>query len=175
MEGPLEGIRILDFTRITAGPYGSLLLADLGAEVIKIEAPTSKMRQVRGMLDTNAGEKYDFSIKGIATHYLAMNRNKKSIALNMRHEKGREIFRDLVKVSDVVLDNFRAGTTKKMGIDFEALSQVNPRIVTFSINAYGESGPLSGRGGFDPIGQALGGGMSVTTGSDGAPVRPGIS
>ncbi len=174
MEYPLEGVKLLDFTRVTAGPYASLLLADMGVEVIKIEPPTSTFRKPRGMLTTSSGKKYDFAIKGISTHFLSLNRNKKSLVLNMRKAEGKEIFYDLVKKADVVFDNFRAGTPRKMGIDFDTISKINPRIISFSITAYGESGPLSDKGGYDSICQAMGGGMSITTAPDGSPIRPGI-
>ena len=173
-QSPLEGIRILDFSRATAGPYGSLLLADLGATVIRIEDPGSKEREHRAVLDNFVGEKYGFQIKGIGSHFLALDRNKESVALNMRSEKGREIFRELVAKSDIVYSNYRAGVHKKMGIDYESLSKINPRIITCSITGFGESGPLANRASFDTIGQAMGGGMSLTTNSDGYPIRPAI-
>ena len=114
MQGPLEGIRILDFTRATAGPYGGQLLADLGAEVIKIEPPDSPARKLLGVLDRNVGDKYSFNINGIGTHFLALNRSKKSVALNMRTGKGRTIFQELACKSDVIYDNFRPEVPKKM-------------------------------------------------------------
>ncbi len=174
MKAPLEGVRVLDLSRETAGPYGSLLLADLGAEVIRIEHPQSKVRQDRAILDKRVEAKYDFTINGIGTHFLSMNRNKKSVALNMRSEKGREIFLELVRKSDVVYDNYRPGVTKRIGIDYESLSKINPRIITCSITGFGDSGPLSTRPAFDTIVQAMGGGMSITTAEDGRPIRPGI-
>jgi crotonobetainyl-CoA:carnitine CoA-transferase CaiB-like acyl-CoA transferase len=173
-QSPLEGIRILDFSRATAGPFATLLLADLGAAVIKIEDPDSQVRQHRAVLDNFVGEDYSFQIKGIGTHFLTLNRNKESIALKMRNEKGRKIFRELVIKSDIIFSNYRAGVTKKMGIDFESLSKINPRIITCSITGFGESGPLAHRASFDTIAQAMGGGMSLTKNSDGCPIRPGI-
>ncbi len=173
MTSPLEGIRMLDLSRETAGPYGSLLLADLGAEVIKVENPASTVRQDRAILDRSV-EGFDFMINGLGTHFLSMNRNKKSVALNLRHEKGKEIFYDLVRHADIVYDNYRPGITKKIGIDYETLSRINPRIITCSITGFGSTGPLAARPCFDTIGQAMGGGMSITLAPDGSPVRPGI-
>jgi crotonobetainyl-CoA:carnitine CoA-transferase CaiB-like acyl-CoA transferase len=120
------------------------------------------------------GDKYSFNINGIGTHFLALNRSKKSVALNMRTGKGRTIFQELACKSDVIYDNFRPEVPKKMGADYETLSKLNPRIITCSISAFGESGPIADRGGYDPIGQAMGGGMSITTAPDGEPIRPGI-
>ena len=170
----LEGIRMLDLSRATAGPFASLLLADLGATIIKIEDPGSQDRQHRAVLDNFVGEDYSFQINGIGTHFLALNRNKESIALKMRNEKGREIFRGLVGKSDIVFSNYRAGVSKKMSIDYESLKKINPRIITCSITGFGENGPLANRASFDTIAQAMGGGMSLTTRSDGHPIRPAI-
>jgi crotonobetainyl-CoA:carnitine CoA-transferase CaiB-like acyl-CoA transferase len=171
---PLEGITVLDFTRATAGPYGSLLLADLGAKVIRIEPTDSEEREHRAVLDNFVGDTYGFQIKGIGTHFLALNRNKESIALNMRSEGGREIFRKLVPKADVVYSNYGAGVDKKMGIDYETLKEINPRIITCAITGYGPTGPLSRHASFDTIAQAMAGGMSLTTDRYGEPIRPGI-
>jgi CoA:oxalate CoA-transferase len=170
----LESVKILDLSRATAGPFATGLLADLGATIIKIEEPKSNVRTHRAVLDNFMGQDYDFAIGGIGTHFLALNRNKESVSINMRSEKGRAIFNKLVGVSDVVFSNFRAGVEKKMGIDFDSLSKINPRIITCAITGFGTSGPLSDRASFDTIAQAMGGGMSITLDSSGSPVRPGI-
>ena len=107
MQTPLKGLKILDFTRATAGPYGSLLLADLGAEIIKVENPNSDQRVHRAVLDNFVAQTYDFQIRGIGTHFLALNRNKRSIAVNMRSEKGLKILQELVNEVDVVFTNYR--------------------------------------------------------------------
>ena len=173
-KSPLEGIRMLDFSRATAGPFASLLLADLGATVIKIEDPSSQDRQRRAVLDNFIGDDYSFEIKGIGTHFLSLNRNKESIALKMWSKTGREIFRELVTKSDIIFSNYRVGVTRKMGIGYDSLSKINPRIITCSITGFGESGPLAQRASFDTIAQAMGGGMSFTTDLDGSPIRPAI-
>ena len=170
----LEGVRILDLSRATAGPFATGLLADLGATVIKVEDPGSTDRQHRAVLDNYIADEYSFQIGDIGTHFLALNRNKESIALKMRSEKGRAILCDLVRISDVVFSNYRAGVEKKMGIDFESLSKINPRIITCAINGFGETGPLADRASFDTIAQAMGGGMSLTTDASGGPIRPAI-
>ncbi len=170
----LEGVRILDFSRATAGPFATGLLADLGATVIKVEDPNSHDRQHRAVLDNFVADEYSFQIKGIGTHFLALNRNKESVALKMRSEKGRAILHDLVGISDVVFSNYRAGVEKKMGIDFDSLSKVNPRIITCAITGFGETGPYADRASFDTIAQAMGGGMSITLDAAGNPIRPGI-
>ncbi len=174
MTAPLDGVRILDFTQATAGPYGASLLADFGAEIIKIETPASQLRDIIGVLDSTVTGGYDFKVNKISTHFLTLNRNKKSVVINMRTEAGRQVFYKLVAVSDVVYDNYRADTPKAMGIDYDAVSKINPRIISCSITGYGATGPLASKGGYDPVMQAMGGGMSITVSNDGSPVRPGI-
>lgn len=156
---PLNGVRIADMTQALAGPYGSRFLGDLGAEVIKIE-----VLDIGDMTRKFAGP----SVRGESGYFIAINRNKKGITLNLRTEKGKEIFKELVKKSDVVFENFRPGTTKKMGLDYEVLKEINPRIIYCALSGYGQSGPYRERPAFDYIIQALGGVMSVV----GEPGRP---
>ena len=161
---PLANIRILDLTLIMAGPYCTLILGDLGAEVIKIEKP--------GVGDGSRGmPPYYFA--GESTYFIAMNRNKKSMALDLKSEKGKEIFYELAKKSDVVVDNFRPGVVKKLGIDYDALQKINPRIICCSISGYGQTGPFKDRPAFDLVIQARGGIMSYTGEPGQMPVRMG--
>jgi crotonobetainyl-CoA:carnitine CoA-transferase CaiB-like acyl-CoA transferase len=150
---PLSKIRILDLSLIMAGPYCSLILGDLGAEVIKIERP--------GLGEGARGVPPHF-FEGESAYFIAMNRNKKSMTLDLKTPKGKGIFYELAKRSDVVLDNFRPGVVKKLGVDYDTLKEINPRIICCSISGYGQTGPLKDRPAFDLIIQARGGVMSYT-------------
>jgi len=162
---PLAGVRILDFTRILAGPFGSMSLGDMGAEVIKIEEP-GKGDDTRGWPPFVGGE---------ATYFLAVNRNKKSLTLNMKAPEGQAILRKLVARADVVLENFRPGTMERLGFGYAALAGINPRIVYCSISGFGESGPEASRPGYDLIVQGESGVMDITGFPDGPPVKVGNS
>jgi len=161
---PLSKIRILDLTLIMAGPYCTLILGDLGAEVIKIERP--------GEGEGARGVPPHF-FEGESAYFIAMNRNKKSMTLDLKNKKGREIFYELAKKSDIVIDNFRPGVVKKLGVDFDTLKEINPRIICCSISGYGETGPFNDRPAFDLIIQARGGIMSYTGEPGRMPVRMG--
>ncbi|MDP2950459.1 MAG: CoA transferase [Chloroflexota bacterium] len=164
MESALKDVRILDLSRALAGPYGSMLLADLGAEVIKVEAPRSR-RDVKG----------PFAYKGMDAYFMGVNRNKKSIVIDLTKAAGRHVFYDLAKVSDVVFDNFRPEVPKKLGIDYETLKGINPRIISCSITGFGPTGPYRDRPAYDLCVQALGGGVAITGDPDGPPVRNGVA
>jgi len=161
---PLSGIRILDLSLIMAGPYCTLILGDLGAEVIKVEKP-GEGEGARGMPP--------HFFEGESAYFIAMNRNKKSITLDLKSEKGKEIFHELAKKSDVVIDNFRPGVVKKLGVDFDSLKKINPRIICCSISGYGQTGPFRDRPAFDLVIQARGGIMSYTGEPGQMPVRMG--
>lgn len=161
---PLSNVRILDLTLIMAGPYCTLILADLGAEVIKIEKP-GEGEGSRGMPP--------YYFEGESAYFIAMNRNKKSVTLDLKSEKGKEIFYELTKRSDVVVDNFRPGVVKKLGVDFDTLKEINPGIICCSISGYGETGPFKDRPAFDLVIQARGGIMSYTGEPGQMPVRMG--
>jgi CoA:oxalate CoA-transferase len=165
MSTMLEGVRILDLTRMLAGPYGSLLLADMGAEVIKIEDPDGgdPMRQMAPHF-----------VNGVSAYFLSINRGKKSLALDLTTEEGRALFYRLVEVSDVVYDNFRPGVLERLHIDHDALKAINPRIISVSISAYGHTGPDRELPAFDLTLQARSGGMSITGEPGRPPVRAGI-
>jgi CoA:oxalate CoA-transferase len=161
---PLSGVRILDLTLIMAGPYCTMILGDLGAEVIKIEKPG---------LGESSRQMPPHFFEGQSAYFIAMNRNKKSMTLDLKSDSGRRIFYDLARKSDVVIDNFRPGVVKKLGIDFDTLKPMNPRIICCSISGYGQTGPFRDRPAFDLVIQARGGIMSYTGEPGQMPVRMG--
>jgi crotonobetainyl-CoA:carnitine CoA-transferase CaiB-like acyl-CoA transferase len=161
----LKGIRVLDLTRVLAGPYCAMLLGDMGAEVIKIEEP-GKGDDTRGWPPFVGGE---------STYFMSVNRNKKSVTLNLKAPEGRELLKQLAKKSDVLLENFRTGTMDKLGLGYRTLSRLNPRLVYCAISGFGESGPEAHRGGYDLIVQAESGVMDLTGFPDGPPVKVGNS
>ena len=153
MTASLKGIRVLEMSQIMAGPTCGLLLADLGAEVIKIEK-TPAGDDTRNFLPPE--------INGEAAAFMMMNRNKKGIALNLKDKDGIKIFKEMVKNSDVVLENFRKGTLEKLGIGYNVLSEINPKIILCEISGYGRTGPYADKGGFDLVAQGMSGLMSIT-------------
>ena len=163
-ELPLSGVRILDLTQALAGPFGSRILGDLGAEVIKIEQP--------GIGDSSRRFPPYF-LEGESAYYLGMNRNKKGLTLNLKSEKGKIIFKQLTQASDVVFENFRPGVMDKLGLGYKALVEVNPRIIYCAISGFGNVGPMKDRPAFDGMIQALGGAMSVTGVKGGPPMLMG--
>jgi crotonobetainyl-CoA:carnitine CoA-transferase CaiB-like acyl-CoA transferase len=162
---PLDGIRVVDLSRVLAGPYCSLLLADMGAEVVKVEEPG------RGD-DTRAWPPF---VGGEATYFMSVNRGKKSLTLNMKHAEGKGILRRLLEGADVLLENFRPGTLERLGFGYAAVRSLNPRLVYCSISGFGESGPEAGRPGYDLIVQGESGIMDITGFPDGPPVKVGNS
>lgn len=160
------GVRVLDLSRMLAGPYGSMLLADQGAEVIKIEEPDGgDPMRVMGP---------PFLPDGASPYFLAINRNKKSVALDLTKPAGRDVFVDLVRTTDVVWENFRPGIMDRLGCGYTALTAVNPRVIMCSISAYGPDGPYRDWPAFDLALQAMGGAMSLTGEPDRPPVRMGL-
>jgi crotonobetainyl-CoA:carnitine CoA-transferase CaiB-like acyl-CoA transferase len=160
----LDGLLVVDFTRVVAGPACTQTLADFGAEVIKIENPD-------GGDDTRAYEHAE--IGGESAAYLSLNRNKRGIALDLTVSEAREVARELISRADVVVENFSAGVMRKFGLDYASVAPTNPRLVYCSISAYGRKGPFASRPGFDPITQAESGFMSLNGFPDGPPVRTG--
>jgi len=165
MDAPLSGIRVIDLSRAIAGPYGSMILGDLGAEVIKIEPPEGDLSRF------STGPNH----KGESYYYMAFNRNKKDLVLDLGTSSGKQVFYDLVRKSDVVWDNFRAGVTQRLGIDYETLKEINPKIICCSITGYGSSGPDSGKISYDVVVLAKAGMLSVTGEPDGPPIKPGTA
>lgn len=162
-----SGVHVLDLSRMLAGPYGSMLMADLGAEVTKIEEPDGgdPMRQMGP----------PFLPNGESAYFLSINRNKKSVALDLTKPAGREVFLDLVGAADVVWDNFRPGIMERLACDYSRLSQVNPRVICCSISAFGQDGPYRDWPALDLALQAMGGAMSITGEEGRAPVRMGLA
>jgi crotonobetainyl-CoA:carnitine CoA-transferase CaiB-like acyl-CoA transferase len=169
----LSGIRVLDLTRIYAGPYCSMLFADMGAEVIKIEPPEGELiRDNPPLVKEGEGGPHDRSRSG---YFLTLNRNKYGITLNLKHPKAVGFFKELVKIGDVVLENYAPGVMERLGIDYPVLKEVNPRIIMASISGFGQWGPYSERLSFDIVAQAMSGMMSVTGHPDSPPTKVGTS
>lgn len=164
-ENALLDIRVLDLSRVLAGPFCSMLLADLGADVIKLEIP-QKGDDSRG---------FPPFIQDESLYYVNLNRGKRSITLNLKHPDGKKIFINLVKHCDVLIENFRPGTMKRLGIDYEVLKGTNQRLVYASISGFGQYGPYKERAGYDIIGQAMGGLLSITGWPQGPPTRSGTA
>jgi len=162
----LDGIRVLDLSRIIAGPFCSQILGDMGADVIKVEQPGS------GDETRTWGPPF---ANGEAVYFFCVNRNKRSLTLNLKDSRGQAIFRALVKRSDVLLENFKPGTLAKLGLDYEALRPENPRLIYCAVSGFGRTGPYADRGGFDVIAQAVGGLMGITGEPDGPPVKVGVA
>jgi CoA:oxalate CoA-transferase len=160
---PLSGIRVVDLTRILAGPFCTMLLADMGAEVVKVETP--------GQGDPLRGQ--GVIRDGLSWYFAAFNRNKKSLTLNLRAEEGRAALARLIEKSDVLVENYRPGVLAAMGFDNARLKALNPGLVTCSLSGFGDSGPYRDRPSFDFIAQAMSGFMSVTGEADGPPLRAG--
>ena len=163
---PLMGVKVLDVSQVMAGPYSCMLLADMGADVIKVEPPGNG-DQTRGAMG--------FRMKGPdSMGFLNMNRNKRSIAINLKSEAGKAILFKLVKEADILVENYRPGVMKRLGVGYEVMSKINPALVYVSISGFGQSGPWAMRPGFDLMAQAMSGIMSVTGNGDGKPVKAGV-
>ena len=169
---PLEGIRVLDLTRALAGPYCTMMLGDLGADVIKVERP-GRGDDSRGWGPPFVGQPYS-SYPGESAYFIAANRNKRSVTVNLKSPEGQEIVRRLASVSDVLVENFRTGVLDKMGLGYEHLHGLNPCLVYCSISGYGRTGPYAERPGYDFIIQAEGGLMGIIGPEEGPPYRVGV-
>src|SRR5690242_18582000 len=164
--GPLEGLTILDLTRVLSGPYCTMLLGDMGARVVKIEQPG------RGD-DTRAwGPPF---VNGESAYFLGTNRNKESVTLDFKDPRGRRVFERLVDRSDILVENFRPGTMTRAGLDYESLHARVPRLIYASISGFGHTGPRRSQAGYDAVIQAEGGLMSITGAADGPPFRLGVA
>lgn len=163
----LDGIRIIDLTRVLAGPYCSMMLGDLGADVIKIEAP--------GKGDDTRAWGPPFTENGESAYFLSANRNKRSLTLNLKSSAGLETLKDLVRHGDVLVENFKTGTLERLGLSYAALQELRPGLIYCTITGYGTSGPLADQPGYDFIAQALGGMMAITGPEDGEPYRVGVA
>jgi formyl-CoA transferase len=165
--GLLEGVRVVDLTRVLAGPYCTMMLGDLGADVIKVEIP--------GRGDDTRQWGPPFTAKGESAYFISANRNKRSLTLNLKSEAGLKILKELIAGGDILVENFRTGTLARWGLDYAALQQLRPGLIYCSITGYGHTGPFKERPGYDFIAQALGGFMSITGPADGEPIRAGVA
>ncbi|MFA5524468.1 MAG: CaiB/BaiF CoA-transferase family protein [Tissierellales bacterium] len=165
MKQALDNIKVLDLTRVLAGPYATMILGDLGADIIKIEMPVTGD-------DSRAFGPY---IKDESAYFMSLNRNKRSITLNLKSEEGKKVFLEMVKKADVVVENYRPGTMEKLGLGYDYLATVNPKIIYAASSGFGHTGPYSKRAAYDSVVQAMGGIMSITGEEGGKPVRVGTS
>ncbi len=165
MPGPLDGIKVLDLTRVLAGPYATMLLGDLGAEVIKIEQPGT------GDESRNFGPFKN----GFSLYFMSVNRGKRSVTLNLKTERGQAIFKQLLEQTDILVENFRPGTMQKLGLDYDTLKVEQPSLIYAACSGFGQTGPYAQQGAYDMIIQGMGGIISITGEPDGPPVRVGTS
>jgi len=165
MAGPLDGIKVLDLTRVLAGPYATMILGDLGAEVIKIEQP--------GIGDESRN--FGPFKNGFSLYFMSVNRGKRSITLDLKTERGKHIFKQLVRQNDILVENFRPGTMKKLGLDYETLASEHSSLIYAACSGFGQTGPFAQQGAYDMIIQGMGGIISITGEPDGPPVRVGTS
>lgn len=162
---PLQGIRVLDLSRVLAGPYCTMVLGDLGADVIKVEPPEGD--ETRGWGPPFAG--------GESAYYLCVNRNKRDIVIDLKMGEGKKILRDLALQSDIFVENFRPGTLEKFDLDYETLHELNPQLIYCSITGFGQTGSMKDKPGYDFMIQALGGLMSITGEPEGEPMKTGVA
>lgn len=165
MKSALGGIIVLDLTRVLAGPYATMLLGDMGADIIKIEPP------VVG----DDSRQFGPYIEDESVYFMSLNRNKKSMTLNLKKEKGKEIFKEMIKRADVVIENYRPGTMEKLGLGYDKLKEINPSIIYAAVSGFGHTGPYSNKAAYDAVIQAMSGLMSVTGQKEGNPTRVGTS
>lgn len=163
----LAGVRVLDLTNILSGPYATYQMAMLGAEVIKVENPTD------GDLARKLGASAELNAQLLGTSFLAQNAGKKSVTIDLKHPDGKALFRDLVATADVIVENFRPRVMERLGLGYEALRAINPRLIYCAISGFGQDGPLSGNPAYDQIIQGLSGVMSITGDAESAPLRVG--
>ncbi len=160
----LDGLRVLDQTQVMAGPYSTMLLADMGAEVIKIEPPGGETtRQMKLQV-----------APGVAAAFVAVNRNKRGLVLDLKQPDGVAILKQLAATADVLVENYRPGVAKRLGVDYDTLSRINPRLIYCSVSGFGQTGPYADQGGYDLIAQGMSGIMSVTGTEGGPPVKVGV-
>lgn len=165
MSKPLENVVVLDLSRVLAGPYCTMLLNDLGAEIIKVEIPVTG----------DDSRQFGPFVNGKSLYFMSINREKKSISLNLKTQKGKDMLLKLVKKADVVVENFRPGTMEKLGIGWDVLKEINPKLIYAASSGFGHTGPFSSKPSYDILAQAMGGIMSITGWADSKPTRVGMS
>ena len=170
----LSGIKVLDLSRVLAGPWSTQILADFGADVVKVEAPgrgddTRAWGSPIPALDPNQ------KVAGESAYYLSTNRNKRSLAIDLADPRGADLIRKLAAEADIVVENFKVGGLKRYGLDYQTLSAINPRLIYCSITGFGQDGPYADRPGYDFVAQAMGGMMSITGEADGPPIKTGVA
>jgi len=165
MSGPLEGIRVIDLTRVLAGPYATMILADLGAEVLKVEIPGTG----------DEARSFGPFQNGISAYFMSINRGKKGLTMNLQKDEGKQLLKKLVREADILTENFRPGTMARLGLGYESLRPENPRLIYAATSGFGQTGPLAPRGAYDMIIQAMGGIISITGEPGRPPVRVGTS
>lgn len=165
MTHALQGVKVLDLTRVLAGPYATMILGDLGADIIKIEMPG------KGDDSRNFGP----YLNDESAYFMSINRNKRSMTLNLKEEEGKKILLEMVKEADVIVENFRPGTMEKLGLGYDVLKEINPKIIYGAASGFGHSGPYSKRAAYDAVVQGMGGIMSITGQKDGVLTRVGPS
>lgn len=164
--GPLAGVRVLDLSRVLAGPYCTMVLGDLGADVVKVEQP-GKGDDTRAWGPPWAG--------GESAYYLSVNRNKRSITVDLKHPEGQNIIRGLAAESDIIVENFKLGTFERLGLGFEQLREINPGLIWANVSGYGPTGPLADKPGYDFVAQGEAGIMAITGETDGEPMKVGVA
>jgi crotonobetainyl-CoA:carnitine CoA-transferase CaiB-like acyl-CoA transferase len=162
---PLEGVKVLDLTTVMAGPYCTMVLGDMGAEIIKVE----------NFPEGDGSRRFEPKINDESYCFAVLNRNKKSIALNMKDPQGLDIFMRLAAKADIITENFRPGVTRKLGVDYETVTRFNPNVIYASMSGFGQTGPYGKKGGFDIIAQGMSGIMTMTGEPGGRPVKVGIA
>jgi crotonobetainyl-CoA:carnitine CoA-transferase CaiB-like acyl-CoA transferase len=162
---PLEGVRVLDLTNVMAGPYCTMVLGDMGADVVKVE----------NFPDGDASRRFDPKVNDESYCFAVLNRNKKSLALDMKEPRGKEVFARLAARADIVIENFRPGVVRKLGIDYDAVRKLNPEVIYASMSGFGQTGPYGSKGGFDIIAQGISGIMTMTGHPGGRPAKVGIA
>ncbi|MFQ5988654.1 MAG: CaiB/BaiF CoA transferase family protein [Candidatus Methylomirabilales bacterium] len=160
---PLNGIKVIDFSRVLAGPYCTMILADLGAEVVKIEEP-ARGDEARGVGPF---------LNGVSAYFMSINRGKRSVALDIKNAKGRDLAAQLTAHADIVVENFRPGTMERLGLGYHALAKINPRLIYAACSGFGQTGPYRKRGAYDMVIQGMGGIMSITGEPGGRPLKTG--
>ena len=164
-EKALEGLKVLDLTRVLAGPYATMILADMGADVIKIEMPETG----------DDSRQFGPYIAGESAYFMSMNRNKRSMTMNLKSEKSKELFKEMIKEADVIVENYRPGTMEKLGLGYDVIKEINPKIIYAASSGFGHTGPYSKRAAYDAVVQAMGGVMSITGELGGKPTKVGSS